>query len=253
MKKIFDIGMYDGSDSAYYLDMGYEVLAIEANPNLVAKAEVRFKSQIQSGQFTCLNFAISNEEGEVELNLSGQDLGSSSVFPDRIEKKSPIGTVVVPAVRLETIFESHGLPDYLKVDIEGADRHCVFALTEERCPNYLSFEVGSDAEELLLHTQQIGYEYFKLVNQESFREFDRHNCLSDRVAGKLVKLLGYSEPKYVKRSGRLFLSTYSSGPIPQDSDGRWSNYKETCLKLRRMRENPELKGLYDVHAAIEVT
>ena len=32
---IFDIGMYDGSDTRYYLNEGFRVLAIEANPVLV--------------------------------------------------------------------------------------------------------------------------------------------------------------------------------------------------------------------------
>ena len=37
-KKRFDIGMYDGSDSRYFLDEGYHVVAVEANPELAAKA-----------------------------------------------------------------------------------------------------------------------------------------------------------------------------------------------------------------------
>ena len=40
MKKlIYDIGMYDGSDTRYYLNEGFRVLAIEANPVLVKRAK----------------------------------------------------------------------------------------------------------------------------------------------------------------------------------------------------------------------
>ena len=35
---IFDIGMYDGSDTRYYLNEGFRVLAIEENPVLVKRA-----------------------------------------------------------------------------------------------------------------------------------------------------------------------------------------------------------------------
>jgi hypothetical protein len=34
MRTIFDIGMYDGAESAYYLQSGYRVVAVEANPEL---------------------------------------------------------------------------------------------------------------------------------------------------------------------------------------------------------------------------
>ena len=37
MALVIDVGMYDGADTAYYLSMGYRVLAVEANPALVAQ------------------------------------------------------------------------------------------------------------------------------------------------------------------------------------------------------------------------
>jgi len=48
---IFDIGMYDGSDTRYYLNEGFRVLAIEANPVLVQRArELLFQDEIKSGR-----------------------------------------------------------------------------------------------------------------------------------------------------------------------------------------------------------
>lgn len=129
MKKIFDIGMYDGADSAYYLECAYHVIAVEANPELVDNAKRRFGDQIASGQLTCVNAAISPNGEAVELTLSGQDLGSSSLFSDLVAHKRPIGAITVPGVTLYQLFERYGVPEYLKVDIEGADRLCVLALT----------------------------------------------------------------------------------------------------------------------------
>ena len=44
---IFDIGMYDGSDTRYYLNEGFRVLAIEANPVLVKRArELIFQEEM---------------------------------------------------------------------------------------------------------------------------------------------------------------------------------------------------------------
>ena len=56
---IFDIGMYDGSDTRYYLNEGFRVLAIETNPVLVQRAkELLFYDEIKSGRLKILNFAI---------------------------------------------------------------------------------------------------------------------------------------------------------------------------------------------------
>jgi predicted RNA methylase len=63
--------MYDGADTAYYLDSGYRVVAVDANPELVDKAKNKFAAQITSGQLTCINAAISASGEPVELTLSG--------------------------------------------------------------------------------------------------------------------------------------------------------------------------------------
>ena len=41
MKTIFDFGMYDASGKLYYLENGYNVVAVEANPSLFDSARSR--------------------------------------------------------------------------------------------------------------------------------------------------------------------------------------------------------------------
>jgi len=62
MKKlIFDIGMFDGDDTRYYLNKGYKVLAVEANTVLVKRAkEILFNEHINNGDLTILNFALTD-------------------------------------------------------------------------------------------------------------------------------------------------------------------------------------------------
>jgi hypothetical protein len=45
---IFDIGMHVGEDTRYYLNTGFDVIAIEANPFLVEKSKkgLRKKSNL---------------------------------------------------------------------------------------------------------------------------------------------------------------------------------------------------------------
>ena len=40
--RVFDIGMYDGADTEYYLELAFQVIALEANPDLVQNALQKF-------------------------------------------------------------------------------------------------------------------------------------------------------------------------------------------------------------------
>ena len=247
---IFDIGMYDGAYTAYYIECGYRVIAVEANPKLVDDAKRRFVTHIASGQLTCVNAAISTNGEDVNLTLSGHDLGSSSLYGDWIANKQPIGAITVPGVTLHQLFERYGVPEYMKVDIEGADRLCVLALTFDTRPAFLSFEVGADVDELLSYAAKIGFQRFKIINQDSFRELANQRCLYDRVVYRLMRYMGYCEPLKIRRAGRFFVAGHSSGPVPWQSDGAWRSVDATRSRLHEARALNSLSGWYDIHATI---
>lgn len=245
---VFDIGMYDGTDTAYYLESGYRVVAVEANPSLVDRAKRQFESAIATGQLTVVNAAISSDGMPVSLVLSGEDLASSSVIEERIAHRRPVDAIMVPGVTLPQLFAEYGVPHFLKVDIEGADRLCVLSLTRENRPSFLSFEVGEDADELIAYAASIGFGRFKIIQQNRFRELANQDPFSDRVIRRLIKYLGYQEPLLVRRAGRFFRTTHCSGPVPWLSDGSWSSSDATRSRLRHARSANLLAGWYDVHA-----
>jgi FkbM family methyltransferase len=251
VKTIFDIGMYDGADTAYYLETGHRVIAVDANPDLIQQATARFASQIASGQLTCINAALSQTNEPVELYLSKSDLGSSSLFSDRVAHKKPSGSISVPGVTLPELFETYGVPYYVKVDIEGADRLCVLALTSDKRPEFVSFEVDTDVEELVAHLRTIGFQRFKIINQSSFRELANQTCLYDRVAHFIMRTLGYRDPRLIRRAGRFFVRGHSSGPLPWRSDGRWHSADSTRDRLREAKTANKLINWYDIHATVD--
>lgn len=249
MRIIFDVGMFDGADTAYYLELGYRVVAVEANPDLIAKAALRFAKQVESGQLTLVNRAIGPKNSAVELVIAGDDLGSSSVYADRVANKSPRGTVTVPTVTFAELVAQYGVPYFMKVDIEGADRECILAITPENRPQYLSFEAGDDVEELLEHVERCGYKLFKAIDQCSFLPIDEGERLYDRVALKVMRALGYDHPLLVRRAGRFFRMCHSSGPVPWKAKGQWSSAELLRSKFRLPL--CRIPGhWYDVHAAL---
>ena len=249
-KIVFDIGMYDGSDSRYFLDEGYHVVAVEANPGLAAKARKEFSGDIANGRLTVVNRALANEPGEVELVLCGDDLGASSIFENKIAHRNPSGTCTVPTVKFTELVEEFGVPEYVKVDIEGADRHCILAMDRDNRPQYLSFEADHDLEELMAHMASIGYRQFKLIGQCSFLELGNERSLDNRLKRKLIRWLGFDQPLRVHRSGRWFQLMHSSGPAPWASDGNWYSADALLSKWNHARRNDQLMGWYDVHACL---
>lgn len=248
MLTIFDIGMYDGADTAYYLELGFRVVAVEANPGLVQRAMTRFATEVKTGRLECVQGAIANSEETVELAISGEDLGLSSTVRDLLANR--LGTIRVPGITMDRLFGDHGVPHLLKVDIEGADGLCVRALSRERRPQYLSFEVGDDPTELIEHARSIGYDRFKVVNQVSFLELANQRSIRVRLVRRAIRLMGYENPRRVRRGGRFFISGHSSGPVPWLSDGRWRSADETLRAWNRARGAGELTDWYDIHATV---
>jgi FkbM family methyltransferase len=251
MLTIFDIGLYDGTDTVYYLSLGGRVVAVEANPELVARGQKLLGAEIASGRLTIVHAAISTNTAPVELTLSADDMGASSMFHDRVADRQPAGSFTAPGLPITDLMKQYGVPDYLKVDIEGADRFCILPLTRDARPRYLSFEIGPDVEELLEHIRSIGYTRFKIINQVSLRELANEANLRDRAVLRVAELFGIGQPRLLRRAGRFFAAGRCSGPVPWKTDGRWHSGEETIARWRDRQARSSYLPHYDIHAALD--
>src|SRR5260370_36673955 len=77
-KLIYDVGMHNGDDTAYYLWRGFRVVAIEPNPELVATAANRFRREIEAGNLKILNVGMPAENGQFHLASAQTDSALSS-------------------------------------------------------------------------------------------------------------------------------------------------------------------------------
>lgn len=64
---IYDIGMNNGDDTAYYLQRGFRVIAVEANPALVSQAIQRFEREVAEDRLVVLNVGIAEQPGELRF------------------------------------------------------------------------------------------------------------------------------------------------------------------------------------------
>jgi FkbM family methyltransferase len=179
---IYDIGMHKGEDTEFYLKKGFRVVAIEANPTLVAETRKRFSKHIEEGRLTLVEGAIV-EVGSIGATpdfipfYENEDLAIwGTVNKGWADRNSRLGhesrVIQVPVVDLKAVIATYGMPYYMKIDIEGCDMICLRALEYFLAkPAYLSFEsdkvsmAAIKAEmELLL---KLGYQDFQAVEQSS--------------------------------------------------------------------------------------
>ena len=277
-KLIFDIGANDGADTAYYLQTGCRVLAVEADPALAVGLCDRYGPEIGSGLVTVVNAAVmENDVDRVDFFLSREPT-ESSLIRSIAERPGPAtGLITVRGRSLCSLFTEFGIPWYCKLDIEGYDAAALRGLGA--CagrPAYISCEcsgrpigaIWRDRELLYAALDALaaaGYRQFKLDDQESLLvltdtgHYDRLHRWSSRVMTRLERWLDRPGPRH---SNRLFLARRSrpeagsdSGVFGAELAGNWMDYDQTRGRMLRhfthyyqYTKNKRLIFWVDIHA-----
>lgn len=267
---VFDVGLHNGDDTAYYLHLGYRVVGIEANPLLAAQCSRRFENEIRQGRLTVVNTGVLKEPGVFTFYRNLQDDGWSSFDPQR-GKKGEWEEMTIRCVTTGQLIAEHGIPFFMKVDIEGADIQALASLSPSNCPAYVSLELNS-TDAIVERLIGLGYSSFKFVDGKTFWPtppiFDHQiGWRLLRRAGRIAPFIRTAIQKLPERfrakdewnpSGsyspdRYPFSRYSSGPFGEQAAGSWMtpvaalHWFEGLLRDCR-RAGKEGALWWDVHA-----
>lgn len=249
---VFDVGMNNGDDTAYYLFRGHRVVAVEANPVLCEAAERRFATEIRDGRLTIENVGVAESEGELEFWISSQSEWSSFTKENATKGGARAVARTVPTTTFGRLLDRHGVPKVLKVDIEGNDRLCLAELADFEPPQYLSFELslGPCGGDDLVLASDVGYRSFRCVRQNDFCRIGPNDVptpfaadMRRRIGRNRVTRWLFTKP--FELDGWQF-QRGSSGPLPDELPGDWHSLDETvevCERLRKLNG-----GWYDIHA-----
>jgi FkbM family methyltransferase len=142
---VFDVGANQGEYAEVFAADGARVIAIEPNPAFRLRLEKLAKIRSIVPEFC----AIGDLEGSATLNVCSQS-GFSTLESDMIEwtKDSPdyrdvqwTAKVTVPVVTLKALSERHGLPVFVKIDVEGFEYQVIRGMSFN--PRFVSFEFGA--------------------------------------------------------------------------------------------------------------
>lgn len=161
---VFDLGLHKGFDAEYYLKKGFRVVGVEAAPDLAKASAERLAPW--GDRMTIVNKALFDRPGE-EVTFytvpNKDDWGSldRNIAEKGVEASTAI---TVQTVDLTWLFDTFGVPRYIKCDMEGGD--LIFReqlLRENRRPRFVSVEMNDGLEGDVLG--ECGYDVGQIVNQ----------------------------------------------------------------------------------------
>jgi FkbM family methyltransferase len=252
-KIVFDVGMNNGDDTAYYLHKGFNVVAVEANPQLVDNVKIRFREEIRKGRLTILNVGITDEEGIKPFWVCDSYSYWSSFHRGAASNEGSVShEIPVSCRRLDSVLEEFGVPYYLKVDIEQNERYCIDSLKKGPLPEYVSFEGNTVA--LVDMIADLGYTRFKCISQHHYLPLELPSTSQQKRYEMLDGLLKSRNPfvrnlrsiggrrlfeglkNRCRKEGDWSFPWGSSGPFGESLPGRWLNQQEMRTTIETFRE-----------------
>ena len=171
----FDIGCHVGDRAASFSRIGARVVAVEPQPRLARALRLIF---LGVPDFTLLSTLIGASEGQGVLRLNSANPTVATASQDFIaaahgapgwEGQVWDAEIPLPRTTLDALIATHGMPDFVKIDVEGWEAEVLAGLS--RAPRALSFEFTTIqrvvAYASLERLSALGYRHFNACLGES--------------------------------------------------------------------------------------
>jgi FkbM family methyltransferase len=172
---VFDIGAHVGDRIAAFRRLGARVVAVEPQPALVRTLKLLYG---RDRTITIVPTAVGREAGtlELKLNIENPTISTASDGFLRAADGAPgwegqawTRRVQVPVTTLDALVARHGLPAFIKIDVEGFEAEALAGLT--RPVAALSFEFTTIQRDVALacldRCAALGYARFNAALGES--------------------------------------------------------------------------------------
>jgi FkbM family methyltransferase len=172
---VFDVGAHVGDRVASFRRLGARVVAVEPQPALVRTLRLLYG---WNRTVTIEPVAVGRTIGTLDLrvNVDNPTVSTASDAFVRAASDAPgwegqawNGSVRVPVTTLDALIARHGLPAFIKLDVEGFEAEALFGLS--RPPPALSFEFTTIQRDVAMSAiarcDNLGYRRFNAMLGES--------------------------------------------------------------------------------------
>jgi FkbM family methyltransferase len=170
---LFDIGANDGFWALNNYTSGTKIVSVEASPTTFQTLQRNTSGK----NIVPLNFAVtSSQEKYVDFfdcsvnKISTLDESWLKDPTSRFFNQYPYTKISVPTLTIDKLILEHGIPDILKVDVEGAENIVLKSLTKQA--KTICFEWASEWNEktfdALNHLVSLGYQKFHVQNEDYY-------------------------------------------------------------------------------------
>lgn len=186
MNLVFDIGANIGETTTFFASCAKKVVAIEPNPELFNKLRYKFEkknvtldSRGISDSIGTKKFYISNLH---TLSTFSLDWVQSSRFAQSFDWGLELD---IETTTLNDLIEEYGIPDYIKIDIEGHEFEVLTSFNKLLQNTIIAFEWVEEQHckllKILDHLYSLGYKNFcmayndqiLLEKQISWKPYDK--------------------------------------------------------------------------------
>jgi len=168
----FDIGANIGSWALSNINSCDKIISIEASPiiynNLVQNC--------QNDKILLLNYAVCNNNGnDIDFYQAECDVLSTINIEWLTDSNSrfynhPYTKITCKTITIDKLIEQYGVPDLIKIDVEGGEYECVTSLSQK--VKLLCFEWASETNNITYkcidYLYNLGYTQFYLQNQDNY-------------------------------------------------------------------------------------
>jgi FkbM family methyltransferase len=261
-KLIYDVGVHNGDDTAYYLHKGYRVVGIEANPDIAATLRTRFAMEISSGALQFIEAGIAEDEGDLDFFVCNENTEWSSFDPNKAAAVGATNRIIkVRTSKFSSILQKYGVPYYCKIDIEGNDHICLQEIDPGDKPAFVSVEMShASGDRDLKRLRDLGYRRFKILSQVTFAPANPlFDTLARAVPWQITWRIRRLERRVFgkSRDRSWVFKMGDSGPFGDDLPGRWKSHDEALKIWRSLHELDKRRNdrgvggnWFDIHATL---
>jgi FkbM family methyltransferase len=181
----FDIGAHVGDRTSCFRRLGARVVAVEPQPALARALKLLFALD---RNVTVEQVAIAGQGRELDLMINVDNPTVSTASKDFVRAAADASgwreqrwtrSIRVSAVTLDALIALHGMPAFIKIDIEGFEAEALAGLL--RAPPALSFEFTTIQRDVALaaiaRCETLGYARFNVAVGES-QTFDHPDWIA---------------------------------------------------------------------------